>query len=350
MGGCKLGISIMSNCLFNKKTFYLLIVCLMVFPAVCLGGGIETQGERAYKYILGYEVERDIDRALSIATSALDQNDPFAKYCLLFIRSTEDLEDVSAQGDFDTLTKDLLELAAKGNLTALDMLGSMYYFGLGVQQDREKAKEFWLSAASKNYPPSQNHMGVLLRFHGEMAAQQDAIYWYSLAANAGYAPAQDDLGYLYYTGTGVAKDVKLAYKWFKLASDQNFPEAQYNLGLLIKDGKGEYGEPQDALLLFEKSSSGGFLPATHSLAEMYFTGFGVTQNVTKATELILFAAERGYHQSQNTLGLMYINGLGVDRDYQLAYSWFLKSAKQGNREAINNIEQMLAEDLVKEGP
>ena len=51
---------------------------------------------------------------------------------------------------------------------------------------------------------------------------------------------------MYYEGRGVPKDYKEAIKWFRLSAEQGFAEAQYGLGSIYENGEG--GVPQDYVL------------------------------------------------------------------------------------------------------
>jgi TPR repeat protein len=53
----------------------------------------------------------------------------------------------------------------------------------------------------------------------------EAVRWYRLAAEQGFAIAQFNLGYCYKRGRGVDVDLLLAYSWFKLAADQGLERA-----------------------------------------------------------------------------------------------------------------------------
>ena len=52
-----------------------------------------------------------------------------------------------------------------------------------------------------------------------------AAVWYRKAADRGNADAQDNLGWLYENGEGVAKDLKQARDWFQKAAAQKFQPA-----------------------------------------------------------------------------------------------------------------------------
>ena len=63
------------------------------------------------------------------------------------------------------------------------------------------------------------------------------------SANAGYASAQNKLGYMYINGEGVTKDYAEAFKWFRKAAEQGNERAQ-NL-FMIKNGQGKTFKTDD---------------------------------------------------------------------------------------------------------
>jgi uncharacterized protein len=66
--------------------------------------------------------------------------------------------------------------------------------------------------------------------HGVAQDYKEAMKWYRLAADQGFAKAQFNLGDIYDQGHGVAQDYKEAVKWYQLAAEQGLADAQYNLG------------------------------------------------------------------------------------------------------------------------
>ena len=48
----------------------------------------------------------------------------------------------------------------------------------------------------------------------------EAVKWYRLAAEQGYAAAQYNLGVMYDNGQGVPQDYAEAVKWYRLAAEQ----------------------------------------------------------------------------------------------------------------------------------
>ncbi len=55
-------------------------------------------------------------------------------------------------------------------------------------------------------------------------------------AERGAAPAQYNLGLIYYKGQGTLQDYDAAFKWLELAAKQGLTRAQYSLGLMYYQG------------------------------------------------------------------------------------------------------------------
>ena len=68
---------------------------------------------------------------------------------------------------------------------------------------------------------------------GEGVAQDlvEAAKWLTLAAEQGYAPAQNNLAVCYSTGAGVPKDQAKAIAWIRKSAEQGYARAQCYLGL-----------------------------------------------------------------------------------------------------------------------
>jgi hypothetical protein len=73
---------------------------------------------------------------------------------------------------------------------------------------------------------------------GAVQDEVEAVRWYRLSADRGYASAQFNLALCYHSGIGVPRDSAEAARWFRLAADQGQVTAQVNLGLMYRDGVG----------------------------------------------------------------------------------------------------------------
>src|SRR5260221_11198543 len=54
---------------------------------------------------------------------------------------------------------------------------------------------------------------------------REPFFWYSKAANQGFAPAQKNLGLFYEIGLGLTKDILQASEWYRKAAEQGNIEA-----------------------------------------------------------------------------------------------------------------------------
>ena len=115
------------------------------------------------------------------------------------------------------------EIVIPGDRIGQFNLGMLYEHGKGVKKDHPIAVKWYLLAAKAGLADAQFELGYLLEkgtASGTVLDTPDfvgAVHWYSRAANQGFGPAQQNLAPLYMNGQGTARDLTLAYKWFALA-------------------------------------------------------------------------------------------------------------------------------------
>ena len=177
------------------------------------------------------------------------------------------------------------------------------------------------------------------------------------AAEQGYAPAQRQLGFMYYSGTGVPKDYSMAHKaetWYekilKLTGSGNgagetgkgqdeaaHEHADAGSAFLVGEnyyyGRGVRQDYSKAAEYYRKAAAYGHAEAQFRLGCMFQWGQGVSENLSEAYRLCRSAAEHGYAPAQHQLGFMYHSGIGVKKDYSMAAFWYWKAAEQGDVKA-----------------
>lgn len=102
-------------------------------------------------------------------------------------------------------------------------------------EDYESAQQIWRDLAADGHAEAQFRLGEL--YHQGLGTRSDieqAIFWYTRAAQQDHIDAQNSLGIIYADGDGVDTDVALALKWYLLAARQGDPGAQFNLGSLYR--------------------------------------------------------------------------------------------------------------------
>ena len=156
-------------------------------------------------------------------------------------------------------------------------------------------------------------------------------------AKQNYAPAQQELAYIYDRGIEVNQNYKEAFYWYKKVAEQGLVLAQRNLGALYYFNR--EGVPQnyeEAFLWWQKAARQGDPIAQNSLGLMYFNGYGVPQNYKLAFDLLQQSAEQGFAEAQFNLGFMYDNEAGVPQNDELAEYWYQQAAEQGYKKANSN--------------
>lgn len=143
---------------------------------------------------------------------------------------------------------DIRDLAIAGDAFCNRILGSMYYTGYGVMQDKEYAYTYIKRAAELN----------------DVAA-------YTSLAN------------LYLTGEGVKENVAQARYWLEKGAAAGEREALYTLGLLYEEGNIGTPEPEKARKLYHQAIAKGSSNAFEQLKYL---------NQTPDQKLVLAAIER----------------------------------------------------------
>lgn len=109
----------------------------------------------------------------------------------------------------------------KKSTTGNDPLGAYkvgcYYAGQfpdAVSVDADKALAHKLIAAKAGYSLAQSDVANSYFQRGDFAAAEK---WWTLAATQGYAPAANNLSFLYFEGKGVPQDRVKSVAWFRIA-------------------------------------------------------------------------------------------------------------------------------------
>ncbi len=191
----------------------------------------------------------------------------------------------------------------------LNRTGDDYYYGRnGKPQDYVQAVKYFRLAADHGYAEAQCNLGY--SYHYGKGVKQDyteAVRLYRLAADQGDAAAQCNLGYCYENGQGVKQDYAEAVRLYRLAADQGNAIAQYNLGYSYHYGKGVKQDYAEAVRLFRLAADQGEVYAQYNLGTCYENGHGVPQNRDEAIRLYRLAAKGGSDSAKESLAR-----LGVD--------------------------------------
>ncbi|MDQ0467365.1 caspase family protein [Labrys wisconsinensis] len=137
----------------------------------------------------------------------------------------------------------------------------------------------------------------------------EAARHYTIAADAGYADAQDALGVLVVLGRGVVKNYTRAFDLFHKAALGGSPSGMGNLGSMYSSGFSVKEDDAMALAWYEKSIEAGNSFGLAQAGVMYFNGKGTPRDYDAAAQYFQQEADLGDGYSLKFLAIMYERGL-----------------------------------------
>jgi TPR repeat protein len=176
-------------------------------------------------------------------------------------------------------------------------------FAAGVKRFREKNYNAALAAfgraSAAGYAPAQNYLGYMYR-HGFGVGQDfaRALDWYQKAAAQNHPGALNNIGYMYRHGLGVERDYEQARNWFRRAAERGDPAGQYNLGQMLADGVGAAADYREAMRWYRAAADQGHARAAMGLAHLYAQGLGVAADPAEAYFWYGVAARSGVEGAQ----------------------------------------------------
>jgi hypothetical protein len=142
------------------------------------------------------------------------------------------------------------------------------YYGMGYKTDKnlDRSAFYALKSAAQGNPLGIYRVGVM-RSNGD-GMQKNKEQGKTLKRKAlnglnsmtGDPYALNVLGVLAYTGDGVPQDNNEALRFYKLSADLGYAPAQYNYASLILDG-GTPGDPEEAQAYKQKAAEQNFHPS-----------------------------------------------------------------------------------------
>ena len=129
-------------------------------------------------------------------------------------------------------------------------------------------------------------------------AQKDRIVREE-AASAGSLSALYDVAVSYIEGQhGYEQNLKKGVQLLRKAAREGFAPAQVELGTLYYEGRGVRKNIERARSYFEKAAAQKNAQGAYNLATLYAKGEGVKKDMTKAIELYTIAADQDLADAQ----------------------------------------------------
>ncbi len=154
--------------------------------------------------------------------------------------------------------------------SAYNKLGEKYQNGKGVEQDQQKAVEFYRKGAELGNPYAMGNTGFM--YEKGFGVDQDygeAVRWYEQGANLENRFSQAKLGYLYLYGLGVDRDIEGAKRWYLKAVDNGYAKALFGLGAVYE----EDGDYPEAIKWYRKAATQGVDHAADRITALQQRGY-----------------------------------------------------------------------------
>lgn len=230
--------------------------------------------------------------------------------------------------------KERQKRALAGDWLAQIALGDAWYKGETGKKDARLAHYWWRKSQTAYGQNSYTlyNLGVLYD-SGEGVARnpQRAAQYYTAAARLNDNDARYNLAHLYHYGDGVPRSDIIAHYWLTKAAAHE-RDAMTALGMLYQKSGTDDGTQMRASYWLEQAAMRGDAQAQYELFWRSRYGYGIEKNQETANRWLQQAAENGNVEAQYRLGVCYHNGCFAEfrQDKRIGREWLEKAAAQGD--------------------
>ena len=175
----------------------------------------------------------------------------------------------------------------------------------------------------------------------------EAIAVWRKAADKGSTSAMVELGVLYGTGSGVARDEAQARKLFERAAQAGNPRGISNLAALGGGSGGASPDPARARELLAKAAETN-AEAQYQLGLMLAEGAGGQQDDAAARTLFEKAAAQNHPGALERMGAFTQEGRGGAKDSDAARAYYARAAALGNEDAKKALKRLECPYAIKD--
>lgn len=288
--------------------------------------------------------EKETDESAAAIKHYIKWNDQYKKACKLIYGKDAKLN------DFKKAEQLLLSESQCGNVLAVYDLGKLYSTNKLGERNEEMSIAKYTQAlqgflqiepnSKKLNPYVQYRIGKMFCYG--LGTEQDyekAFEWFERSAKQKNKFAQFSLANLYYYGSGIEKDLSQAFLWYQRASSQGQPYAAYSIAQMYRYG--EYvTKDNDTAQIYYKQALSGFLKIEsddmanddlfYKLGQMFKLGLGTDSDVTKAIEYFKRSAEMNNKNGFFEYGKALLTGEHIPQDTDSAVKLLEKAVKLKN--------------------
>lgn len=291
--------------------------------------------------------ETETDESAAAIKYYIKWNDQYKKACKLIYGKDAKLN------DFKKAEQLLLSESQRGNVLAVYDLGKLYSTDKLGERNEEMSIAKYTQAlqgflqiepnSKKLKPYVQYRIGKMFCYG--LGTEQDyekAFEWFERSAKQKNKFAQFSLANLYYYGSGIEKDLSQAFLWYQRSASQGQPYAAYSIAQMYRYG--EYvTKDNDTAQRYYKQALSGFLKIEsddmanddlfYKLGQMFKIGLGTNSDVTKAIEYFRRSAEMNNKNGFFEYGKALLIGEHIPQNADSAVKLLEKAVKLKNSNA-----------------
>ena len=291
--------------------------------------------------------ETETDESATAIKYYIKWADQYKKACKLIYGKDAKLN------DFKKAEQLLLSESQRGNVLAVYDLGKLYSTDKLGERNEEMSVAKYTRAlqgflriepnSKKLKPYVQYRIGKMFCYGlGTEQDYQKAFEWFERSAKQKNKFAQFSLANLYYYGSGIEKDLSQAFLWYQRASSQGQPYAAYSIAQMYrygeyvtKDNDTAQRYYQQALSAFLKIESDDMAndDLFYKLGQMFKLGLGTDSDVTKAIEYFRCSAEMNNKNGLFEYGKALLIGEHIPQNTDSAVKLLEKAVKLKNSNA-----------------
>lgn len=192
---------------------------------------------------------------------------------------------------------------------------------------------------------SRRAMYQLGRAYAANRQMPEAIAAWRRAADKGSSSAMVELGVLYGTGAGVARDEAQARKLFERAAEAGNPRGVTNLAAL--GGSGGSSDPARSRELLGRAAETN-AESQYQLGLMMAEGTGGTKDDAAARALFEKAAAQNHPGALERMGAFAQSGRGGPKDSDAAKAYYERAAALGDADAKAALERLRCPYVIKD--
>lgn len=291
--------------------------------------------------------EKETDESAAAIKYYIKWNDQYKKACKLIYGKDAKLN------DFKKAEQILLSESQRGNVLAVYDLGKLYSTDKLSERNEEMSIAKYTQAlqgflqiepnSKKIKPYIQYRIGKMFCYG--LGTEQDyekAFEWFERSAKQKNKFAQFSLANLYYYGNGVEKDLSQAFLWYQRSSSQGQPYAAYYIAQMYRYGEYVTKDNDTAQRYYQQALS-GFLKIEsddmadddlfYKLGQMFKLGLGTDSDVTKAIEYFRRSAEMNNKNGLFEYGKALLIGEHIPQNTDSAVKLLEKAVKLKNSNA-----------------